>query len=295
MFLEKQGYKRPLSVMDRGSFFMQEKVIIFRNSVKGVRLMMINSSFPRCATCWASFIDGELEDLNDELFIIGKCRNGHVSRTLIQSEKFDYLFNAGCDAYFNKDFMSSILYIYSGVERYHEYFYKIIYLSKNIKADELENTSKLVTKRSERELGAFYFAHLLEFNKAPSVLNMKITKLRNDVIHKGKIPNSKETYEFIKGAHDYILETKNIIDSKKYEEIRINFTFDRFFKIKKENPNIPEITSASASILDTHLNESFEKKLSHQRKRWEFSKTYTKEQDSIPMLLAKKRMEESKK
>lgn len=63
--------------------------------------------------------------------------------------------------------------------------------------DEIEQTAwKHVSSQSERQLGAFIFLFTQHFKTQPELLSNDLVKLRNKVIHKGKIPTKDEAIEY---------------------------------------------------------------------------------------------------
>ncbi len=69
-------------------------------------------------------------------------------------------------------------------------------LSGGVDYEKFSDAWKRVASRSERQLGAFVFVFLREFGEPPDILGNKLTKLRNDVVHNGKIPSRGEALKF---------------------------------------------------------------------------------------------------
>lgn len=85
----------------------------------------------------------------------------------------------------------------SALERFYEFFIKTICISRKIELAKVDKAWSNVSSQSERQLGAFVFLHLLEFNEKPNILSSnKEVPYRNSVIHKGKIPTNKEAIWF---------------------------------------------------------------------------------------------------
>ncbi|MEC1437434.1 hypothetical protein P9D57_01440 [Bacillus sonorensis] len=62
-----------------------------------------------------------------------------------------------------------------------------------------------MAKQSERQIGAFYYLYLNEFNEPPEPVLLKWIKFRNDVIHKGMIPNHEKTTQYAEYIFYYII------------------------------------------------------------------------------------------
>jgi hypothetical protein len=58
--------------------------------------------------------------------------------------------------------------------------------------------------QSERQLGAYTFLYTVSFGEVPRLLNERMVKLRNDVVHRGMLPNQKQVIEFGTAAYDMI-------------------------------------------------------------------------------------------
>jgi hypothetical protein len=65
---------------------------------------------------------------------------------------------------------------------------------------------KLMANQSERQIGAFVILHLLEMG-TPPLLDEKMAKFRNDVIHKGVFPSKSSAYSYGKWAFEFIVST----------------------------------------------------------------------------------------
>lgn len=75
-----------------------------------------------------------------------------------------------------------------------------------------------VSSQSERQLGAFIFLFTQHFKTKPELLHDNLVKLRNEVIHKGKIPTKdeaikygQEILELITGYLKKLIQNKDLI------------------------------------------------------------------------------------
>ncbi|MDW1752421.1 hypothetical protein R7D64_05855 [Vibrio sp. Vb2535] len=125
-----------------------------------------------------------------------RCPKGHSSITVLQQQKFEILFEIGAHAIIDGYYREAVSSFTSALERFYEFFIKVICSSKQIEWPNIENAWKDVSSQSERQLGAFIFLHLLETGCKPVLLNNNKIKFRNDVIHKGKIPNKEQAIEY---------------------------------------------------------------------------------------------------
>ncbi|MGY6649857.1 hypothetical protein [Wenyingzhuangia sp. IMCC45574] len=85
-----------------------------------------------------------------------------------------------------------------------EFFIRVIYFSNNIHDDCFEKTWKLLSSRSERQVGAFLITYIQEFKEKPPLLSNKMTELRNNAIHKGHIPTKEECIKYGEAILNFI-------------------------------------------------------------------------------------------
>ncbi len=139
--------------------------------------------------------DVEVE-FNDENLYQIKCSKGHISNTRLQNEKFELLFDIAALALidgYTKECASTIA---SSLERFIEYYIKVIAIKKKVEVKNYLNAWRLLSKQSERQLGAFYLLQLSEYGETKFVIADKWITFRNRVIHQGYIPSSSETIEY---------------------------------------------------------------------------------------------------
>ena len=142
---------------------------------------------------------GSLELLFADYFEDGvaefECSKGHKSVYIVQAQKFEMLLESAANAIIDGYTLEAASSFYSAYERFLEFFIRVICDKRGVKPDSFKKTFKQISRQSERQVGAFLFLYLLEFEK-PYKLNDKITEFRNKVIHKGYIPTPKEAEDF---------------------------------------------------------------------------------------------------
>lgn len=161
-----------------------------------------------CAQCMQedianAMIVGTVEFRDDGRYEI-KCPQGHSSTTLLQQQKFEILFDIGAYAILDGYYREAISSFTSALERFYEFYIKAVCISKNIEWDKILEAWKEVSNQSERQLGAFIFLHLQETGKKPILLSNSKVKFRNEVIHKGKIPNKQQALEYGQAVLDVV-------------------------------------------------------------------------------------------
>lgn len=156
-----------------------------------------------CLQCQNSQILAEVEFIDDGRYEF-TCSKGHVSTTLLQQQKFEILFEIGAYAINDGYYREAISSFTSALERFYEFFIKVICVSKGNDWPEIVNTWKAIASQSERQLGAFILLYHLEHGKKPSLLSRSKNEFRNSVIHKGKIPTKQEAINYGQSVLDLV-------------------------------------------------------------------------------------------
>jgi len=180
-------------------------------------------------------------DIIEEPVLDFTCPNGHNSKYHFQKVKYQFLFESSFRALIDGYYMEAVLGFTASLERFYEFFCKFVCIKNGLGVEGFLGTWKLVTKQSERQLGAFLFLYLLE-NKShfdSKKYNFEVLKtFRNKVIHNGYLPSEKETIDYGDGVFEII---KNISveiaikDPEFFHSITNEEMFDR--KIYKKHPD----------------------------------------------------------
>ena len=144
-----------------------------------------------------------IEFRDDGLYEI-TCPKGHKAITLLQQQKFEILFDIGAYAITDGYYREAVSSFTSSIERFYEFFIKAALYNKKHAADVVSQAWKHVSNQSERHLGAFIFLYLSEFGHSPTLLSNSNTQLRNEVIHKGKIPSRAEAMAYGQAVLDVV-------------------------------------------------------------------------------------------
>lgn len=143
---------------------------------------------------------------DDQRYLL-TCEKGHETITVLQEDKFELLFQVGAHALLDGYYREAISSFSSSLERFYEYFIKVIFLNNNKDTELLSNIWRLVSAQSERQLGAFIFLYTQAFNEPPPILSPPKITFRNAVIHKGKFPTESEALEYGQTVIDIIRPT----------------------------------------------------------------------------------------
>lgn len=142
------------------------------------------------------------------------CPKGHKSLTVLQQQKFELLFDIGAYAIQDGYYREAVSSFASSLERFYEFYSNVICFGKGIQKEALHRAWKIISNQSERQLGAFVFLYLIESGKKPEVLSNDNVKFRNEVIHKGIIPDRSQAIDFGQTVLDLIRPLLGELKSK---------------------------------------------------------------------------------
>ncbi len=132
----------------------------------------------------------------DDGVLEATCNRGHRTFTIIQQQKFELLSEMAIKAIVDGYYRDAVASFAGALERLHEFFLRATCRKQGVDAPTFDRAWKEMSNQSERQLGAFIGAHLVETGQPPELLHQNQTKFRNDVIHKGKFPALDDTLRF---------------------------------------------------------------------------------------------------
>ncbi|WP_052452945.1 hypothetical protein [Paenibacillus polymyxa] len=178
-----------------------------------------------CIDCLQQGKKNELKcDLTDSLSYDFTCNRGHKNVFLLQSHKFELLFQMGLYAFSDGYFREAVSNFAAAVERFHEFCIAVLSWelgNKNVVTDqnsdvhshslmdehfnvEYKNAWKELSRQSERQLGAYIMLYLVTFKRKPILMSHKWVEFRNRIVHKGTFPDTDDTNEYARVTFDYI-------------------------------------------------------------------------------------------
>jgi hypothetical protein len=92
----------------------------------------------------------------------------------------------------------------ASIERFFEFAVRVIANNKKLAPQVFDGAWKKVSGQSERQFGAYVLLYTTSFAEVPEVLNDNMTKLRNGVVHGGRIPDKAEAIAFGRAAYRVI-------------------------------------------------------------------------------------------
>ncbi|MCU7712486.1 hypothetical protein OK414_14800 [Priestia sp. JV24] len=133
------------------------------------------------------------------------CENGHTSVVFMQEQQFEILFEMGMLTLLDGYTREAVSSLAASIERFHEFCIRMILAKNKIDANQVEQGWNLLSKQSERQLGAFYLLYLNEFKVSPPAIKNSWIKFRNDVIHKGHFAKEEKVIEYAKYLFEYMI------------------------------------------------------------------------------------------
>ena len=159
-----------------------------------------------CASCR---FNGEIDwlvpiELDKWPYIEANCKNGHKQRFILSTELYELLFEQATKCLLDGYYREAVGTYNASLERFFEYAIEMMLMSKsNI---DFSQFWKSIDRQSERQLGAYYGLWVSTFNELPATLDEHKVKLRNEVVHKGKLASRREAEEYGKYVFDYIIQ-----------------------------------------------------------------------------------------
>lgn len=158
--------------------------------------MKIKLMCPECAPERDGSGTWFVEKIREDDLYTGKCPMGHdlllATQTLPHEMLFEIALNAVVDGY-HREAVSSFM---ASMERFFEFAIRVICNKNAVPHARFNENWNVICKQSERQVGAYIFLYLSEFKTGPRLLSSKMVKLRNDVVHNGKMPNRNDALAF---------------------------------------------------------------------------------------------------
>ncbi|MBF6650721.1 hypothetical protein [Methylobacter sp. BlB1] len=153
-----------------------------------------------CPKCGAPATIGEerlnSQELQDDGNYEFECTRGHKTATQLYFYRHELLFEIGAHAIIDGYNREAITSFAASLERYFEFFLEAAGITSSIPSEAFDIAWKEMSRQSERQLGAYVFAHLLLYKQSPILLPKNQVELRNKVVHKGYIPINSEAVSF---------------------------------------------------------------------------------------------------
>jgi hypothetical protein len=164
-----------------------------------------------CMTCIFNS-DGEPDhtpvyvEMEGNRILAATCPKGHEIRTVRQEMPFELLLEMGGLALLDGYYREAVSSFAAALERFYEFYVRVVAEGRKVDPAPMVAAWKLMSKQSERQMGAFVICHLMETGTAP-LIDPKRVEFRNEVIHKGLFPCPAEARDYARWVFDFIVST----------------------------------------------------------------------------------------
>jgi hypothetical protein len=159
---------------------------------------------PECSDTAGGVAVFHVATIREDGLYTGKCPNGHdllvATQTLRHEMLFEIALNAIVDGY-RREAISSFS---AAVERFFEFAIRVLAKNRKLTPQIFDQAWRVVARQSERQLGAFVSLYTVRLGELPTILSNKMVELRNDVIHRGVLPDLEDVLRFGAAAYEVI-------------------------------------------------------------------------------------------
>lgn len=181
------------------------------------------------------------------------CIHNHVSLIALQQQNFEILFDVGANAIIDGYYREAVSSFTASLERFYEFYIKVIALKNGVSEENFAESWKPVSRQSERQLGAFIYLYTIENKRSPIILGTKKVEFRNEVIHKGKIPEKIEAIRYGDDVLQLILPILEDLKTRYQKEVN-KTVFQHVHRIKSGAPGGVKIGQFSTDTIISLAN-----------------------------------------
>ena len=158
------------------------------------------------------------ELLNDGVYTV-HCSKGHKGIVVLKNLNYELLFDLGLNAIGDGYYHEAVASMTSSLERFFEFFIKTVWRIQGLQFDVIDKIWKEVSCQSERQLGAFVGCYAALFQKSVPLMSNSLKGFRNDVIHKGVIPQKEKTVEYASSVLSIIENSLKDLKKEHFETV----------------------------------------------------------------------------
>jgi len=190
-------------------------------------------------------------ELRDDAYYEVECSRGHRRSIILTEYKFAVLFESGAMALLDGYPHEAVSSFAASLERFYEYWIKAVLLAGGTPPKMLADGWKLVAAQSERQYGAFCMLYQREYGRPPTVLTNKRVEFRNNVIHRGYIPQRTEVVEYASDVLRIIVELYAELYETRYNDVSNLVGIE----LGKANWRAPDRTKLSTMAIATVFSD----------------------------------------
>lgn len=198
--------------------------------------------------------------LRDDCVYKFECPEGHLTTTVLRTPKHEVLYSIGANALLDGYFRECISSFAGALERYFEFGLRVIFRENEKRASSLQEVWKLLVNQSERQFGAFITVWMMVTGEKYTSLALnqidKQTKVRNEVVHKGRIPTYAECMVYGQYVLDVIKPIEKILIDR-YAKAHKDECFALARKVMSDT-SLPITVLSEFSVLSTAFRDDIE-------------------------------------
>ncbi len=169
-----------------------------------------------------------------------RCKQGHETVVTLPIPAFELLFDFGCSALLDHYPREAITSFACSFERFEEFTCRFLFARRNVAPEGVDHWWKEVSAQSERQKGSFVALWITEFFREPPTLPKKLVELRNNCVHKGRIPPESEAKAYgeavLRAEVRGIVTLRNCFDSElDYDD----FVQHQIIRPDENEPHLP--------------------------------------------------------
>jgi hypothetical protein len=206
-------------------------------------------------------------EMDDAGVVYLTCEHGHQTATVYRNRKHQVLFDSGCLALLEDYTNEAVSSFFAALERAYEFFIRVAYRKLGVSSSLLESSWKQIAAQSERQFGGFVLLFPIVAGESFD-LPKKIPELRNKVIHRGYIAQSKEVLDYAETIFLLIRKIVQVLNDKCPTEMWAEI--NEAAELQKKNiPEGMEWTWMMTSEFDLERDLTFEAWLTRLKEKFE--------------------------
>lgn len=163
-----------------------------------------------------------IEISDEKIYYDINCRLGHQAHFLLLNEKFELLYEFGAMAFQNGFLREAVFSFSAALERFFEYYIRIISESRGVPKEDFDDTWKAVVSQSERQLGMFLALYLDDMKSKHPIYNSNKAEFRNKIVHKGYFPTTNKVKDYAEYVYNLIYHTLRELQIKHANTMEAN-------------------------------------------------------------------------
>jgi hypothetical protein len=203
-----------------------------------------------CSQANQGFAVFYVDTIREDGVYIGRCPKGHNNAVATQTLRHEMLFDIALNAIIDRYHREAVSSFAASVERYYEFAIRVLAKNRGIAPDIFDTSWKIVSVQSERQLGAYVFLYTASFCEAPATLKSAMVELRNNVIHKGVLPNLTQVLTFGEASYDLIQKGIQKLRAKCLNDVNNQLAENMRGAIEKFGNQFPRTTQVTPTALN---------------------------------------------